>query len=160
MLFTPLALAVGFSMIASFFLSSTLVPVLSVWFLRRHKETALHADPAWLVGLQKFYTALVRPFIAARWLVLPVYLAAACAIVALFGPRLGLEIFPQVDSGQLALRFRGAAGTKVEKTEAVEHTEASELVAGQILGTFSRKRTKTDERQDECSTDPFHMLQT
>jgi multidrug efflux pump subunit AcrB len=118
-LFTPLALAVGFSMIASFVLSSTLVPVLSVWFLRRHKETALHADPAWLVGLQKLYTALVRPFIAARWLVLPVYLAAACAIVALFGPRLGLEIFPQVDSGQLALRFRGAAGTKVEKTEAV-----------------------------------------
>eukprot|EP01035_Chromulina_nebulosa_P013801 gene13801-18283_t len=49
-LFTPLALAVGFSMIASFLLSSTLVPVLSVWFLRRHKDAATHADPAWLVG--------------------------------------------------------------------------------------------------------------
>jgi len=129
-LFTPLALAVGFSMIASFFLSSTLVPVLSVWFLRRHKETATHADPAWLVGVQKLYAALVRPFITARWLVLPLYLAAAVAIVALFGPRLGLEIFPAVDSGQLAIRFRGAAGTKVEKTEAV---------AKQILEIINRE---------------------
>ena len=129
-LFTPLALAVGFSMIASFFLSSTLVPVLSVWFLRRHKETALHADPAWLVGLQKLYAALVRPFIAARWLVLPLYLAAALGLIAIFGPRLGLEIFPAVDSGQLAIRFRGAPGTKVEKTEAV---------AKQILEVINRE---------------------
>ena len=39
-LFVPLSLAVGFSMIASFLLSSTLVPVLSVWLLGRH-----HAGP-------------------------------------------------------------------------------------------------------------------
>lgn len=134
-LFTPLALAVGFSMIASFFLSGTLVPVLSVWFLRRHQQTATHADPAWLVGLQKFYTALVRPFIAARWLVLPLYLAAAFGLISVFGPHLGLEIFPAVDSGQLAIRFRGAAGTKVEKTEAV---------AKHILDTINREASATN----------------
>ena len=33
-LFVPLALAVGFSMVASYLLSSTLVPVLAVWLLR------------------------------------------------------------------------------------------------------------------------------
>src|SRR5206468_8641597 len=33
-LFAPLALAVGFAMIASYLLSSTFVPVLSVWLLR------------------------------------------------------------------------------------------------------------------------------
>ena len=33
-LFVPLALAVGFSMVASYLLSSTLVPVLSIWLLR------------------------------------------------------------------------------------------------------------------------------
>jgi len=38
-LFVPLALAVGFAMAASFVLSSTLVPVLSVWFLR---SAAIH----------------------------------------------------------------------------------------------------------------------
>jgi Cu/Ag efflux pump CusA len=33
-LFVPLALAVGFSMVGSYLLSSTFVPVLSVWMLR------------------------------------------------------------------------------------------------------------------------------
>src|SRR5207247_3931055 len=38
-LFVPLSLAVGFSMVTSYFLSSTFVPVLSVWLLRhQHSE--------------------------------------------------------------------------------------------------------------------------
>src|SRR3984893_4485553 len=38
-LFVPLTLAVGFSMISSYVLSSTLVPVLSSWFIRAgHRE--------------------------------------------------------------------------------------------------------------------------
>ena len=40
-LFIPLALAVGFAMIASYILSSTLVPVLVVWGLRHRAQ---HAD--------------------------------------------------------------------------------------------------------------------
>src|SRR5437899_11254112 len=40
-LFVPLSLAVGFAMLASYLLSSTLVPVLSVWLLRAgHREEA------------------------------------------------------------------------------------------------------------------------
>src|SRR5207247_1088570 len=38
-LFVPLALAVGFSMVTSYLLSSTFVPVLSVWLLRHYHET-------------------------------------------------------------------------------------------------------------------------
>ena len=37
-LFVPLALAVGFAMISSYLLSSTIVPVLSVWLLKHHGE--------------------------------------------------------------------------------------------------------------------------
>src|ERR671922_70089 len=40
-LFVPLALAVGFSMVTSYFLSSTFVPVLSVWLLRHYHHTAV-----------------------------------------------------------------------------------------------------------------------
>ena len=39
-LFMPLTLAVGFSMIASYLLSSTLVPVLTVWLMRHHGRSA------------------------------------------------------------------------------------------------------------------------
>ena len=35
-MFVPLSLAVGFAMIAAYFLSSTFVPVLAVWLLRPH----------------------------------------------------------------------------------------------------------------------------
>ncbi len=38
-MFIPLSLAVGFSMVASYLLASTFVPVLSVWMLRGHKIT-------------------------------------------------------------------------------------------------------------------------
>src|SRR5256885_7663884 len=39
-MFLPLSLAVGFSMVASYVLSSTLVPILSVWVLRGHEQAA------------------------------------------------------------------------------------------------------------------------
>jgi multidrug efflux pump subunit AcrB len=39
-MFVPLSLAVGFSMVTSYFLSSTFVPVLSVWLLRHHHPPA------------------------------------------------------------------------------------------------------------------------
>src|SRR5213075_806832 len=39
-LFVPLSLAVGFSMLTSYFLSSSFVPVLSVWLLRHHEAEA------------------------------------------------------------------------------------------------------------------------
>src|SRR5207247_4716909 len=39
-LFVPLALAVGFAMVTSYFLSSTFVPVMSVWLLRHYHPDA------------------------------------------------------------------------------------------------------------------------
>jgi multidrug efflux pump subunit AcrB len=112
-LFTPLALAVGFSMVASFVLSSTLVPVLSVWFLRGH-ETDVKEEKS-----SSAYAALLRPLLSARWLVVLVYLAVALGGLWLLAPRLGTEIFPKVDAGQIQLRLRAAPGTQLEKTEAI-----------------------------------------
>ena len=42
-MFVPLSLAVGFSMVASYLLSSTLVPVLSIWMLRHAHRTVRRA---------------------------------------------------------------------------------------------------------------------
>src|SRR4030095_14748661 len=54
-----------------------------------------------------------------RWFFVPVYLIVAGATVWLIGQRLGTEIFPNVEAGQLALRIRTPTGTKVENTEQV-----------------------------------------
>jgi multidrug efflux pump subunit AcrB len=111
-LFKPLALAVGFAMIASYLLSSTLVPVLAIWLLRHHP----HAKEKEFV-LAGIYRTILQPLVTSRWLLAPVYLAVTLGFIWLAAPRLGSENFPRADSGQFALRFRAPAGTKVEKTE-------------------------------------------
>ena len=113
-LFAPLALAVGFSMAASFVLSSTLVPILSVWWL---KHDGAASDPSWLRSLTHGYARLMTPMLAGRWLVVMLSLGLAVAAVLLVGPRIGLEIFPSVEAGQFALRLRAPAGTRLDSTE-------------------------------------------
>ena len=110
-LFTPLALAVGFAMVASYFLSSTLVPILSVWMLRGGKA---HIEQR---GTGGTYRALARTTVASRWLLVPVYLGVAVLIVWVIGARLGVEIFPKADAGQMALRVKAPTGTKLDVTE-------------------------------------------
>lgn len=133
-LFVPLALAVGFSMAASFILSSTLVPILSVWFLRGH---AGEVHDATFVGrLQGTYGGFLRGVIASRWLVVAAYVGAAVAIIWLVGGRLGTEIFPKTDSGQFALRFRAPSGTQVGETE---------RIAGRILSAIAREAGGEDK---------------
>jgi multidrug efflux pump subunit AcrB len=136
-LFVPLALAVGFSMVASFILSSTLVPILSVWVLRRSAEK--HAgsegdgvvhDPGFVGKLQSAYSAILRGVVAARGPLVLAYLVAAVGVVWFIGGRLGVEIFPKADTGQFALRFRAPAGTQVGITEGI---------ARKILSTIARE---------------------
>ncbi len=116
-LFTPLALAVGFSMVASFALSSTLVPVLSVWLLHGHEGEV--RESGFFVRMTSAYAAFVKPLVSARWLVLLVYLGLAAAVFVSIAPKLGTEIFPKVDAGQIQLRLRAAPGTQLERTEAI-----------------------------------------
>lgn len=114
-LFVPLALAVGFAMLASFVLSSTLVPVLSVWLLPKNCQER-DERPGFIT---QSYRTLVNMAVRMRWLLVPAYLAGAVLIVITLGPRLGSEIFPQTDSGQFAIRFRAPSGTQVEVTEGI-----------------------------------------
>jgi len=119
-MFVPLSLAVGFSMIASYLLSSTLVPILSVWVLRGH-ERAVEKTSGKEGAFARFQTNFgtwVQSTVNLRWIVLIAYLAVAVVIVLLVGPRLGREIFPRVEAGQLQVRVRAPAGTQIDGTEA------------------------------------------
>jgi multidrug efflux pump subunit AcrB len=119
-MFVPLSLAVGFSMVASYLLSSTLVPILSVWVLRGH-EQAVEGKPAGegrFAKFQQHVSASVQCAVNWRWIVLGGYLAAAAMVIFLVNRHLGREIFPQVEAGQLQVRFRAPAGTQIDGTEA------------------------------------------
>jgi multidrug efflux pump subunit AcrB len=74
-LFIPLSLAVAFSMIASYLLSSTLVPVFSTWLMRE----AHRGEGSWLRGM---YDRYLRGAIRIRWPLAILYLAGCGALGA------------------------------------------------------------------------------
>lgn len=119
-LFAPLALAVGFAMIASYILSSTFVPVASVWLLR-HKGEGGHGAgeagaPSSAPIAHPWYRRFLSGVVTLRWLVVPTYLAASAAGIWFVGNLLGIEIFPQANSSQFRLRLRAPDGTHFEVT--------------------------------------------
>ena len=112
-LFVPLALAVGFSMMASFILSSTLVPVFSTWLMRPgHKEAA----KGWLRTTYEGYLGVT---LRLRWPLVLIYLVVASGGVMVLLPKLGTEIFPDSNVPLVRLRLRAPTGTRIEETERI-----------------------------------------
>jgi multidrug efflux pump subunit AcrB len=120
-LFVPLSLAVGASMITSYLLSSTLVPVLSVWLLENRHGThgGPGSRPGFFARFQNRYEKVAVWSVAHRRIVVLAYLAAAVAVIIVVGGRLGRELFPRVDAGQFQLRVRPPQGTQFELTRQV-----------------------------------------
>jgi multidrug efflux pump subunit AcrB len=116
-LFVPLSLAVGFAMIASFLLSSSLVPVLSVWWLRAHTAPEGPAQKDWVERLRDRLGALLERLAGARVLLVTAYALVTIGIAVGVGMTLGQEIFPPSGVKAFQLRFRAPAGTKFELTE-------------------------------------------
>jgi multidrug efflux pump subunit AcrB len=117
-LFVPLSLAVGFAMIASFLLSGTLVPVLSIWWLRGRKphEDAVAAD-GWVERLRDRLGRTLQRLAPASGVLAGAYAVISIAIVAAVGLSLGREIFPNSGGHVFQLRFKAPAGTMFENTE-------------------------------------------
>jgi multidrug efflux pump subunit AcrB len=118
-LFVPLSLAVGFAMVASFLLSSSLVPVLSVLLLAgRHRNPETTPPAADRVGrLRNRLGSLLQRIAPARRALVAAYVLVTVGIVAVVGSTLGREMFPPSGTKQFQLRFRAPAGTKFESTE-------------------------------------------
>jgi multidrug efflux pump subunit AcrB len=115
-LFVPLSLAVGFAMISSYVLSSTLVPVLATWMLR----VGHSAEPRFFERLRSSYRERLKSVLRLRWAVIGVYLVASFALIYVLFPRIGTEVFPAVETKQLQLRLRAPTGTRLERTELIE----------------------------------------
>ena len=129
-LFVPLALAVGFAMVASYVLSTTLVPVLLIWVLRTgHGHAA--AGPSRFDRFRDKYQSFSARVVRRRWIVVPGYLVVAGLIIVLFGGTLGRAIFPTVDAGQFTVRLRAPAGTRIEETEKLAN-KTLDVIRGEV----------------------------
>jgi multidrug efflux pump subunit AcrB len=114
-LFVPLSLAVAFSMIASYVLSSTLVPIASAWLMReRHEDEAHEGMFGWL---RARYASAVGVALQRSWLPFAAYAALVILVLAALLPRIGSEIFPNAETGLVRIRLRAPVGTRVEETE-------------------------------------------
>jgi multidrug efflux pump subunit AcrB len=114
-LFVPLSLAVAFSMIASYLLSSTLVPVFSTWLMRETRQREEHEG--FFGHLRSFYGRYLGTVLKLRWPVAIIYLAAAFGLLYVLVPRMGTELFPDANAALLRIRLHAPAGTRIEETE-------------------------------------------
>ncbi|MGB8843521.1 MAG: efflux RND transporter permease subunit, partial [Aliidongia sp.] len=154
-LFSPLSLSVCISLMASFLLSFTLVPVLFKYLMRSvvaaHGAGAVPPEtdrnPFRLIhrrferGFSNFreiyrntvFWALSHPRRAAGF-----FLALMVVSLLLF-PTLGQDFFPQVDAGQMRLHVRAPPGTRIEQTQAYfaeVETAIRELVGTEQIDTM------------------------
>jgi len=147
-LFVPLAEAVVFAMLASYFLSRTIVPTMAKYLLRVDKKEAGDApsrNP--LVRLQKRFEAaferfrhgyrgLLQSCLHHRSVFLTAFFASCLASLAVLIPWLGRDFFPSVDSGTFKLHMRAPTGMRIEQTanlcDLVERSIRQQIPAGEV----------------------------
>jgi multidrug efflux pump subunit AcrB len=129
-LFTPLAMAVVFAMMASYLLSRTLVPTMMAYLLESEIEfyreegtrrrgllgTAHHLFNAVFERLRFRYLGLLDWSLQHRGRVLAGFMGFAVVSLGL-AALIGEDFFPTVDAGQMRLHARGPAGMRIEETE-------------------------------------------
>lgn len=145
-LFLPLALAIGFSMIVSYFLAQTFVPIMANWIMKvKHhnndstksqtvtsKETSSatkkiassesldfnHDGKVSLFERIRIrYLRFLDRLIPYRKAIVVGYLIVICSLAAIFMSQIGRDVLPKVNGNQFQVRLRAPEGTRIEVTE-------------------------------------------
>ena len=158
-LFTPMAEAVMFAMLASFILSRTLVPTMAKYMLAghghgAHGEGGAHGEaPVERNPLVRFQKAFERGFesfragyknalesaLAHRGSFVSVFLLLAVASMGLFLVN-GREFFPEIRSGSLQMHMRTPLGTRIEASSRIASLVSKDierLLPGKVEGIIS-----------------------
>ncbi len=128
-LFTPLAMAVVFAMLASYAISRTLTPIIIRLLLRGEHD--YRGPKTWLTRFhdrfnerfdhfRNFYAWLLAGILRRRVLTPLVAgsVVAGALVVAMFT---GTDFFPSIDAGLIELHVRAPARTRIEDTEQIFH---------------------------------------
>jgi multidrug efflux pump subunit AcrB len=129
-LFVPLAEAVIFAMIASYFFSRTLVPTMAMYLMRLpSKDNASNKTSGFFAHLGRFQAGFEHRFETirthynvalkgaarnpGRFVTVFFLCCLACAAILPFS---GYDFFPTVDTGEIRLHLRAPTGTRIEET--------------------------------------------
>jgi multidrug efflux pump subunit AcrB len=147
-LFVPLAEAVVFAMLASYFLSRTIVPTMAKYLLRGDDKKAGSApsrNPLVRVqkrfeeafeGFRQKYHGLLELCLHHRRTFLIAFFVFCLGSLAILIPWLGQDFFPSVDSGTFKLHLRAPTGMRIEETanlcDLVEQSIRRQIPAGEV----------------------------
>ncbi len=121
-MFLPMGEAVGFSVMASYLLSRTIVPTMVMYLLpaevaHAHVPNRFQAlFERGFEALRSKYVSVLEAALTRRRLVFGAF-AAALVIGAALVPFVGRDFFPTVDGGQIRLHVTAPPGTRIEETE-------------------------------------------
>jgi multidrug efflux pump subunit AcrB len=151
-LFVPLAEAVVFALLASYFFSRTIIPTLVMFLLRkeveRHRRPDAEQHRGWFERVhQRFEHAFQRlqhsysnilQLCLDRRLLFATFFLVFCAASILLLPTLGNDFFPPVDAGQFRLHVRAKTGTRIEETarlvDQIERSIRTKIPASELSG--------------------------
>ncbi len=140
-LFTPLALAVTFATAGAYLVSLTVIPAACA---RYFPSGTFGAN--WVERVAERYAAVLRGLLRR-----PLAVGASALLLVAGGAfaasRLGTELFPAVDAGQLTAYVRLPVGTRIERTE-------------EVLAEVEREIERDVGRADPEGQDPKSDLRT
>lgn len=151
-LFVPLAEAVVFALLASYFFSRTIIPTLVMFLLRKEVEqkhnAAADSHIGWFgrlhrrfdQGFAKFqnaYSSLLRVCVEHR-VVFATGFVSFCLLSLCLVKALGNDFFPSVDAGQFRLHVRAKTGTRIEEAarlvDQVERSIRTKIPSSELGG--------------------------
>ncbi|MDX2179068.1 MAG: efflux RND transporter permease subunit [Bryobacteraceae bacterium] len=119
-LFTALALAVVLSLLASYLVAMTVVPLYCARFLKAHSSEHAGGFTRWFnarfESMLSGYSRAVTGALAQPWATVGVCLAVFAASLGLY-PYLDIAFFPRTDAGQIVINVKATPGTRIERTE-------------------------------------------
>ncbi|MBS1523068.1 MAG: efflux RND transporter permease subunit [Bacteroidetes bacterium] len=146
-LFLPLSMAIAFSMITSYVLAQTFVPIMANWLMKNEHEDKNYAakhdeqdeQDQWKLKeeavkhtlehhaggkisrferFREWYMERIDKFLMPnRKLVVIFYVITSLGFAAVLFNWIGRDVLPKVNSGAFQMRLRGPDGTRLERTE-------------------------------------------
>lgn len=183
-LFLPLSLAIAFSMITSYMLAQTFVPIMANWLMKNEHEKKDYAmddegDPAAakeksvkaalehhadgkVTGFEKFrgwYLGIMdRVLMPNKKLIVLFYVVTAFGFAAILFTIIGRDVLPKVNSGTFQMRLRGPDGTRLERTEitAIQTLHILEKLVGKE--NIAITSTVVGTHPSSFSTNPIYQF--
>ncbi len=146
-MFLPLSMAIGLTMIVSYLLAQTLVPILSNWMIKaeryQYHHDAKHAHAGegldrdeeiqinmhrqeevdhpeendFFEKVKSRFIGIVTRLMPRKKLWVPVYLVVVILLAGIGFVVIGKDMMPKLNNGQFQIRMKEPEGTRLERTE-------------------------------------------